>query len=417
MSRLPPANEPRVIASHGAKPRQAAPPKIMSAAAGSSATLLTQLGRPDAGWANTPIVKGSTYLFDSLAHLRSTRAKREQERVLSYGARGNETLHALEDAITTLEGGYRAKLFPTGLAAIAITLLAYLKSGDHVLISDSVYEPVRKFADAQLVNAGISYSYFDATSDDWADALQSNTKMLYVESPGSLLYDMLDLPAMAAVCQPRGILLCADNTWGSSINYCPLKLGADISVIAATKYLGGHSDVMMGAVTTSQAAFPAIEQASINFGQTVGSEDAFLVLRGLRTLDLRLQRHSESALDIADWLAQHPAVRTVFHPARREDPNHALWKRDCLGSNGLLSIEFQPELQAEAIEAAIDALQIFGIGSSWGGYESLALPIDIKRTRFASNPGQVGYLLRLHIGLEDPVDLKADLRNLLTALA
>lgn len=383
----------------------------------SRSTLLTQLGRPDAGWANTPIVKGSTYLFDNLAHLRSTRAKREQERVLSYGARGNETLHALEDAITTLEGGYRAQLFPTGLAAIAITLLAYLKSGDHVLISDSVYEPVRKFAAAQLVNAGISYSYFDATGDDWADALQPNTKMLYVESPGSLLYDMLDLPAMATVCQARGILLCADNTWGSCLNYCPIKLGADISVIAATKYLGGHSDVMMGAVTTTPAAFPALEQASINFGQTVGSEDAFLVLRGLRTLDLRLQRHAESALDIANWLAQHPAVRTVFHPARPEDPNHALWKRDCLGSNGLVSIEFQPRLQTEAIEAAIDALELFGIGSSWGGYESLALPIDIKRTRYASNPEQVGYLLRLHIGLEDPSDLKADLHRLLTVLA
>lgn len=383
----------------------------------SRSTLLTQLGRPDAGWANTPIVKGSTYLFDNLAHLRSTRVKREHERVLSYGARGNETLHALEDAITTLEGGYRTKLFPTGLAAIAITLLAYLKSGDHILISDSVYEPVRKFAAAQLVNAGISYSYFDATSDDWADALQPNTKMLYVESPGSLLYDMLDLPAMAAACRTRGIVLCADNTWGSCVNYCPLKLGADISIIAATKYLGGHSDVMMGAVTTTLATFLTIEQASINFGQTVGAEDAFLILRGLRTLDLRLQRHAESALDIANWLAQHPAVRKVFHPARPEDPNHALWKRDCLGSNGLLSIEFQPGLQVGLIEAAIDALEIFGIGSSWGGYESLALPIDIKRTRYASNPGQVGYLLRLHIGLEDPNDLKSDLRQLLTALA
>lgn len=383
----------------------------------SRSTLLTQLGRPETGWANTPIVKGSTYLFDNLAHLRSTRDKREHERVLSYGARGNETLHALEDAISILEGGYRTKLFPTGLAAIAITLLAYLKSGDHVLISDSVYEPVKKFAANQLVNAGINFSYFDATSDDWAKSLQKNTKMLYVESPGSLFYEMQDLPAMATVCKTKGILLCADNTWGSCLNYCPLKLGADISIIAATKYLSGHSDVMMGVVTTTQGSFQPIEQTSINFGQTAGSEDAFLVLRGLRTLDLRLQRHSESALNIANWLAQQPAVRTVFHPALPEDSNHILWKRDCMGSNGMLSIEFQHEIQAEVIETAIDALQIFGIGSSWGGYESLVLPIDKKRTRFASNPGQVGYLLRLHIGLEDPNELKHDLQQLMIALA
>jgi cystathionine beta-lyase len=378
--------------------------------------MLTHLGRAETGWVNTPIVKGSTYLFDNIAHLRSTREKREHERVLSYGARGNETLHALEDTVACLEGGYRTKLFPTGLAAIAITFLAYLKSGDHVLISDSVYEPVKKFASEHLANAGISFTYFDATSNCWAQNLKPNTKMLYVESPGSLLYDMQDIPYMAAVCKPQGILICADNTWGSCINYCPLKLGADISIIAATKYLSGHSDVMMGIVCTNQTSFSFIEQASINFGQTVSSEDAFLVLRGLRTLDLRLQRHAESALIIANWLQQHSTVRRVFHPALPEDPNHVLWKRDCMGSNGLLSVEFQPYLQNEAIESAIDALKIFGIGSSWGGFESLALPIDIKRTRFASNPGQVGYLLRLHIGLEDVNDLKNDLSQLLIEL-
>ena len=380
-------------------------------------TLLTHVGRPDKGWANTPIVKGSTYIFDNLGDWRAARAKREQERVLSYGARGNETLFALEDAVAALEGGYRAKLFPTGLAAIAVTFLAYLKCGDHLLIADSVYEPAKKFVATQLANAGIEFSYFSATTTDWASGLRPNTRMLYVESPGSLLYDMDDLRAMASVCRERQILLCADNTWGSCINYCPLKLGADISVVAATKYLGGHSDVMMGVVTTTEPVFGAIEQASINFGQTVAADDAFLVLRGLRTLDLRLRRHAESALYIAKWLATAPCVRTVFHPARPEDPNHALWQRDCHGSNGLVSIEFQPGLSREVIETAIDAMEIFGIGSSWGGYESLALPIDIQRTRLASQAGQTGYLLRLHIGLEDVEDVQSDIAGLLSALS
>lgn len=382
----------------------------------SRSTRLTRLGRGQAGWANVPIVKGSTYLFDNLEHLRNTRTIREQERTLSYGARGNETVYALEDAISSLEGGYRAKLFPTGLAAISITLLAYLKAGDHLLLSDSTYEPAKTFCASQLANYGVTHSFFNAKQGNWASALQPNTRMIYVESPGSLLYDMQDLPAIAATCKQRNILLCADNTWGSCVNYLPLKLGADISVIAATKYLGGHSDVMMGAVTTTQSVFPALESASINFGQTVAAEDAFLVLRGLRTLDLRLQRHAQSALQIAQWLARQPALRTVFHPALPSDPNHALWTRDCLGSNGLVSLEFQPGIPVDAVEEAIDKLELFGIGSSWGGYESLALPIDIKRTRLDGNADKTGYLLRLHIGLEDADDLKADLAKLLATL-
>lgn len=382
----------------------------------SRSTRLTRLGRGQAGWANVPIVKGSTYLFDNLEHLRNTRTIREQERTLSYGARGNETVYALEDAISSLEGGYRAKLFPTGLAAISITLLAYLKAGDHLLLSDSTYEPAKTFCASQLANYGVTHSFFNAKQGNWASALQPNTRMIYVESPGSLLYDMQDLPGIAATCKQRNILLCADNTWGSCVNYLPLKLGADISVIAATKYLGGHSDVMMGAVTTTQSVFPALESASINFGQTVAAEDAFLVLRGLRTLDLRLQRHAQSALQIAQWLARQPALRTVFHPALPSDPNHALWTRDCLGSNGLVSLEFQPGIPVDAVEEAIDKLELFGIGSSWGGYESLALPIDIKRTRLDGNADKTGYLLRLHIGLEDADDLKADLAKLLATL-
>jgi cystathionine beta-lyase len=389
----------------------------MAASASDESTTLTRLGRPASGWANTPIIKGSTYLFDNIEHWRSTRARREKERVLSYGARGNETVYALEDAITELEGGFRTKLFPTGLAAIAVALLAYLKAGDHMLVSEGVYEPVRRLCRAQLANYGIECGFFSPSDGDWRRHLRPETRLVYVESPGSLLYDMLDLPAMSVVCRERGIVLCADNTWGSCLSYRPLELGCDVSIVAATKYLGGHSDVMMGSVTVTEPGFAAIEDASINLGQTVSAEDAFLVLRGLRTLSLRLRRHGDSALDIAAWLARQPAVRTVFHPALPGGASYALWRRDARGSNGLLTVEFDPAIPAEAIEQGIDQLQLFGIGSSWGGYESLVLPVDPGRTRLGGREPGPGYLLRLHIGLEDPADLKTDLDRLFRVLA
>lgn len=374
------------------------------------ATQLASLGRPSSGWANTPIVKGSTYLFDNLDQWRTARQKRDTERVLSYGARGNETVHALEDAVTAIEHGYRSQLFPTGLAAIATTLLAYLKAGDHVLVSEGVYDPVRRLCETQLSAYNITHSYFKPHDPDWHLQLRPETRLVYVESPGSLLYDMFDLPAIAMICRDRNILLCADNTWGAGICYQPIPLGCDISITAATKYLGGHSDVVMGSVTTNKACFSGIEQASINLGQTVSAEDAFLVLRGIRTLELRMQRHASSALHIAQWLTSVPAVRRVFHPALEGDSSHDLWKRDASGSNGLLTIEFDPSLSTQKIEHAIDSLQLFGIGSSWGGYESLVLPVDPGRTRLRESK-RVGYLLRLHIGLEDPDDLMQDLAN------
>lgn len=224
---------------------------------------------------------------------------------------------------------------------------------------------MRQLCAMQLAKFGVTYSEFSPTDPHWDRQLQPATRMVYVESPGSLLYDMLDLPALSQVCKQRDILLCADNTWGSGINYQPLNLGCDISVVAATKYLSGHSDVMMGSVTASKACFAQIEQASNNLGQTVSAEDAFLVLRGLRTLELRLQRHASSALHIAQWLSAHHVVRSVFHPALQGDANHELWQRDATGSNGLLTIEFNPDLASEKIEQAIDGLQLFGIGSSW----------------------------------------------------
>ncbi|WP_298012877.1 PLP-dependent aspartate aminotransferase family protein [uncultured Castellaniella sp.] len=382
----------------------------------SRASLLARLGRPSSGWANTPIVKGSTFLFDNIAQWREARTRRQSERVLSYGARGNETVYALEDAITALEGGYRSKLFPTGLAAIAATFLAYLKAGDHVLLSDGAYQPAKRLCADQLSRYGIAHSFFDARDADWRRHLRPETRMVYVESPGSLLYDMCDLPEMSRECRRRGILLCADNTWGSSLNYQPLELGCDVSILAATKYLGGHSDVMMGSVTTLEEHFQPLEDISVNLGQVVSAEDAFLVLRGLRTLQLRLERHASGALEIAGWLGSQAAIRTVWHPALPGDANHALWRRDARGGNGLLTVEFDPALDPERVEQAIDRLEFFGIGSSWGGYESLVLPIEASGTRLAREAEKPGYLLRLHVGLEDPADLKSDLERLLAAL-
>jgi cystathionine beta-lyase len=362
-------------------------------------------------------VRGSTYLFENLEQWRATRARRDGERVLSYGARGNETVFALEDAITDLEGGFRTKLFPTGLAAIAVALLGHLRSGDHLLVSEGVYDPMRRLCGTTLARFGVTTSFFPLDDPDWQRHLRPETRMVYVESPSSHLYDMADLPALTATCRARGILTCADNTWGSSLSYRPLALGCDISVIAATKYLGGHSDVMMGSVTARESAFAPIEDASVNLGQTVSADDAFLVLRGLRTLELRLQRHSASALEIAAWLGRQAGVRGVFHPALETDPNHALWKRDAQGSNGLVTIEFDPALPTERIEQGIDRLQHFGIGASWGGFESLVLPVDAGRTRLANRQPAPGYLLRLHIGLENTAELKDDLDRLLRSLA
>jgi cystathionine beta-lyase len=357
---------------------------------------------------NPPLVRLSTVLFDNLAQMRDARARRDQERVLSYGARGNPTAFALEDLITDLEGGYRTKLFATGLAAAAQTFLAYLRPGDHVLITDGVYGPVRRLARDFLQPFGIGVDYFRVDGSGLEQAFKANTRMVYAESPSSLLYEMLDLPAIAGLCKPRNALLVVDNTWGSGYLYRPLALGADISIMALTKYVAGHSDVMMGSVCTTDAAFPALSRMSDTFGNTVSPDDAWLVLRGARTLASRLEVHERQGLEIAQWLLARPEVARVFHPALPEHPGHQVWRRDCSGSNGLLSFEFAEPGLARA-EAFIDALQVFGLGASWGGYESLVTLADTANRQFSVDIK--GGLVRLHIGLEDVNSLKADLQR------
>lgn len=365
---------------------------------------------------NPPVVRASTVLFDSVAQQRDMRMRRGDERLFTYGARGNPTNFALEDLVSELEGAYRTRLYPTGLAAIAMTLLSYLKPGDHVLMSDSVYEPARKLVDSFLTPYNIRCTFFAADGRDVEDKIETNTRMIYAECPGSLVYEMCDLPQLAEMAHARGLLLAADNTWGSGCQYRPLALGADISIMAATKYLSGHSDVMMGTVATTKEAWQPLAERSDAFGMTVSPDDAYLVMRGARTLAARLAMHERGGLQVAHWLQSRPEVATVFCPALPEHPGHALWARDCKGSNGLVSFELQPALDQAAAERLIDSLALFGIGASWGGYESLVTLADMRRARSVSDWSGRGQVIRLHVGLEEPADLIRDLTQGFAAL-
>ncbi len=380
------------------------------------ATQLLRSGRPHRGWINTPVTRASTYIFENVKTWRETREQRENTRLSSYGARGTDSTHALEDALIALEGGDRAQLYSTGQAAIATVLLAYLKPGDHVLITDAVYEPVRRFCLEHLGRLGIDYEYYLPDGSDLAARIRPQTRLIYAECPGSLVYEMMDLPAVAELAHRHDCLLAVDNTWGAGLLYRPLELGADLSIIAATKYLGGHADVMMGAVVCKAHAWPALQRASIDFGQTVGADDAYLVLRGIRSLAPRLRQHQEHAMTVAAWLQTQPEVAAVLCPALPGDPSHALWQRDCHGTNGLLSIEFVQGISRAATERMVDALKLFGLGASWGGFESLVVPANMLNARTLTDWSGRGAILRLHIGLEDPEDLIDDLAQGMTHL-
>jgi cystathionine beta-lyase len=362
-------------------------------------------------------VRASTVLFDSVAAMRETRARRGDERAFSYGARGTPTTFALEDAVSELEGAYRTRLFPTGLAAIGMVLLSYLKPGDHVLMSDSVYEPTRNLVHSFLAPYGIRSSFFAADGSGIEALFEPATRLVYAECPGSLVYEMCDLPKLAELAHARGALLAADNTWGSGVQYRPLALGADISTMAATKYLSGHSDVMMGTVATTREAWQPLNERCDAFGMTVSPDDAWLVLRGMRTLSARLQMHERHALEVAHWLQARPEVATVFCPALPQHPGHDIWKRDCNGTNGLLSFEFKPGTENAAVERFVDALALFGRGSSWGGYESLVAWTDMRAARSVTDWSARGAVVRLHIGLEAPADLQRDLAQGFAAMA
>lgn len=386
-------------------------------------TRLVHAGLPEltqgSGPVNVPVVRTSTVRFaDTATQAALGRQRAAGERIATYGRHGLDTHQALEEAVASLEGGYRTVLAPSGLSAIVLVLLATLAPGEHALVADSVYSPVRKVDRALLQRYGIEVEYFSATRDALEPLIRPNTRLLYLESPSSLLYEVQDLPALAAVARRHGVLVAADNTWSGGLYYQPLALGAHLSIQAATKYLAGHSDVMMGVVTVDSAELAARLGATHDaLGLSVGADDAYLTLRGLRTLDVRLARHYENALAVAEYLARHDDVANVYYPALAQDPGHAVWRRDFSGASGLVSFAFRHP-DASAASRFIDALRYFSIGASWGGYESLALeaaPERLAEHRYWRDGLPASSVVRLHIGLGSPLDLIGDLERAFAA--
>ncbi|MDR6382422.1 cystathionine beta-lyase [Paraburkholderia caribensis] len=362
---------------------------------------------------NVPVVRTSTVRFASDADRVELNHRREAgEPVSTYGRHGMATHRALEAAIAELEGADEVLLAPSGLSAVSLVFIALLSPGDHVLVQDSVYGPVRERVEPLLTRLGVAVSYFSASDGVPMASVRPNTRLVYAESPSSFLYEVVDLPALAAFAREHRIVLAADNTWGAGLLYRPLALGADISVQAITKYLGGHSDLMQGAVSTANPALAGkLRAAHDALGLSVSADDAYLALRGIRTLAVRLAQHGRNAFEVAQYLqSERKAISRVFHPALPDDPGHALWRRDFTGANGLVSFALRNADQSKA-RAFVDALRLFGIGASWGGYESLALVAPLSRVREHSYWRGDEPVVRLHIGLEDPADLIADLRQ------
>src|SRR5262245_19627091 len=355
------------------------------------------------GFVNTPVYRGSTVLFRTFDSF-----ERRSQRY-TYGRRGTPTSDSLETAIARLEGGARTWLAPSGAAAITTALLTFTKAGDHILVADTVYQPTRKICEGPLKRFGVETTFYDPTiGAGIAQLMRPNTAMVYAESPGSQTFEVQDIPAIAAVAHERGALLAIDNTWASPLYFKPFVHGADISIQAGTKYIVGHADAMLGAITVTEPLAATLVEEAGGMGICAGTEEMFLGLRGLRTIEVRLERHWRSGVEIASWLEARPEVARVIHPALPSHPQHDLWKRDFLGACGLFSVVLKP-YPKKAVAAFIEGLQLFGLGASWGGYESLVLPFDATKTRTATAWRPEGPTVRLHIGLEDVDDLKADL--------
>lgn len=358
------------------------------------------------GIVNPPVWRASTILYDTVADLE-TRGRDTHDR-LFYGRRGTPTVWALADALTGMEPGAAGTLlYPSGVAAIAAGLLALLSPGDQLLMVDTAYDPTRALCDGLLARMGITTTYYDPTiGAGIAGLITDATRLIFLESPGSLTFEVQDVPAITAIARARGIVTMIDNTWATPLLFPALSHAVDVSMMSLTKYVGGHSDAMMGSLTAIPALWPRLRSAAYQLGQSVGPDDCALMLRGLRTLDVRMARHQASALAVAHWLQDQPAVGRVLHPALPSHPGHALWRRDFSGASGLFGFTLAGADRA-ARTGFIDALTLFGIGYSWGGYESLVVPADPPRSAV---PWQAdGPLVRLSIGLEDPDDLIADL--------
>jgi cysteine-S-conjugate beta-lyase len=366
-------------------------------------TLVTKVGLEYAehGIVNPAVYRASTITFPDVETLNT----RNQE--YTYGRKGTPTSRAFETAVAALEGGYDTKACPSGLAAVTAALLAFLKSGDHLLMTDTAYWPTRHLCDTFLKGLGIETTYYDPLiGGNIRTLIKPNTRVIYCESPGSQTMEVQDVPAIAEAACKAGIISMLDNTWSGGHYFKAFAHGCDVSIQAATKYIVGHSDAMLGVVTCSKETWPQFKEAYETMGMFAGPDDMYLGLRGLRTIDVRMERHMKNAIAIAEWLRARPEMETVLHPALSNAPGHSLWKRDFTGASGLFSVVLKPTSD-KAVAAMLDGLQLFAMGYSWGGFESLVVPFTPHRTATEWTPK--GPCLRFHIGLEDVADLCADL--------
>ncbi|WP_275790942.1 cystathionine beta-lyase [Pararhizobium gei] len=364
------------------------------------------------GFVNPPVVHASTVLFPD-ARTMETRAQR-----YTYGTRGTPTTDALCEAIDVLEGSAGTILVPSGLAAVTVPFLAFLSSGDHALIVDSVYFPTRHFCDTMLKRLGVAVDYYDPMIGAGIESLiKPNTRLVHTEAPGSNTFEMQDIRAICAAAHRHGCIVTMDNTWATPLYFKPLDHGVDISIHAATKYPSGHSDILLGTVSANAAHWAQLKEANITLGVCVSPDDSYQILRGLRTMGVRLDRHQESTLNIARWLEERADVASVLHPALPSFPGHELWKRDFTGSSGIFSVVLkadQPEQFKPKAHAFLDALKLFGLGYSWGGYESLAVHVGLSDRKICKAPVE-GPVIRLQIGLEDVADIRKDIEAGLAA--
>jgi len=361
------------------------------------------------GVVNPAVTRASTVVFDSVKEMNNAVANRHNQTMV-YGRRGTTTSFAFSDAMTELEGGAGCALYPSGTAAITNAILAFVQQGDHILMVDTAYEPTRDYCDKILAKIGVTITYYDPLIGAGIEALiQDNTRIIFLESPGSITMEVQDVPAISDVAHKHDCIVMLDNTWGAGINFKPFDYGVDVSIQAATKYIVGHSDVMLGTATAVEKHWPQLRDYSYLMGQCTSPDDLYLALRGVRTIGVRLKQHQQSALKVANWLKGRPEVAKILHPAFETCPGHEFFKRDFKGSNGLFSFTLNCGNKA-ALTAFLDGLHHFKMGYSWGGFESLILGItNVNAIRSATNFDCKFPLIRLHIGLEDVDDLIADL--------